>query len=189
MKRPSLLSLALLGLLLAGCSLMREPAPPAAPAEETPAPARSQGVQLYEDAATALLSGRHATASAWFAGLAQSTTDPLLRRKARFGQAAAALAAARTPTQASKALELWRAWQGEAPPLTDQEDPRLLGPALMGLETCLASRPSPQARAEQGELQQRLVRLQEENQRLKKQLADLEALHKELSERKNRLGK
>ncbi|MBI5524130.1 MAG: hypothetical protein HY910_16005 [Desulfarculus sp.] len=184
MKRRSLLFLALFGLLLAGCSLMREPAPPAAPA-----PPASQGAQLHEDAVAALLAGRAETAAAWFASLAQSTPDPLLTRKARFGQAAAALAAARSPAQAAAAQELWRAWQAEAPPRLDQEDPRLLAPALMGLEACLASRPSPQARAERQQLEGRLNKLQEDNQRLKKQLADLEALHKELSERKNRLGK
>lgn len=178
------LALVLWGLLLAGCSLTQEPAPPA-----VPAPPRAQGAQLYQEAADALLAGRAETAAAWFASLAQSTPDPLLRRQARFGQAAAALAAARTPAQAAAAQELWRAWQAQAPAAMEQEDPRLLGPALKGLESCLASRPGAQARAEQRELQQRLGRLQEENQRLKKQLADLEALHKELGERKNRLGK
>lgn len=38
-------------------------------------------------------------------------------------------------------------------------------------------------------VQERLNKLQEENKRLRRQLADLEALHKELGERKNRLGK
>jgi hypothetical protein len=183
-----LLGLALgLSLSLAGCSLLEEP-PPSSPAAPLPPPA--QGQALYEDAVAALMAGDSATAAAWFGSLAQSTPDLGLKRRARYGQAAAALAAARTPQQAGTALALWRAWQKESPPSLTQEDPRLLTPALQGLTACLAARP---AAAEGGgdnrEIQGRLARLQEENQRLKQQLHDLEALHKELLERKNRLGR
>jgi len=183
----ALASLALF-LALAGCSLGEPPAPPEAP-PETPAPPHSQGAQLYEDAVAALLASRHTTALAWFSDLANTAGDPALKRRARYGQAAAALAAARTPQTAAQAQDLWRAWQQEAPPVQDQEDPRLLAPALAGLEACLAARPTPEGREGFQQLKQRLAKMQEENQRLKKQLADLEALHKELTERKSRLGR
>ena len=186
-RRLALALIMLLGLLpsLPGCSLLEPPAP----APGTPAPPHAQGQALYEDAVAALQAGNYPTAQAWFQGLAQSSPDPGLKRRARYGQAAAALAAARTPAQAAAALELWRAWQKDMPPALPSEDPRLLTPALQGLEACLAARPAPAAKADNGELQARLARLSEENQRLKKQLGDLEALHKELLERKSRLGR
>jgi hypothetical protein len=187
-RLPALLLALLLGLALGltGCSLLESPPPP----PETPAPPHAQGQALYEDAVAALMAGDAAKAMAWFGGLAQSTPDAGLKRRARYGQAASALAAARTPQQAAAAQELWRAWQKESPPSLTQEDPRLLSPALQGLAACLAARPAaPEAGGESRETQGRLARLQEENQRLKQQLSDLEALHKELLERKNRLGR
>lgn len=179
MRPPRALAGALLlgwlALGLAGCSLVEPQGP------KVPPPPHAQGQALYEDAVAALQAGKHATAQAWFQSLAHSTPDPALARRARYGAAAAA--------QAGAALELWRAWQREAPPSLPAEDPRLLAPALANLEACLTARPAPAPKADNGETQARLARLNEENQRLKKQLADLEALHKELLERKNRLGR
>ncbi|MFH1034393.1 MAG: hypothetical protein V1806_07790 [Pseudomonadota bacterium] len=166
---------------LAGCSLPWPGEPPSPPLASP-----AQGQALYQEAAEALLAGDLATARAGFDRLVQSAGDVGLQRRARLGQAATALAAARAPGQAAAALDMWRAWLAEPSPGLTSEDLRLLTPALNGLEACLAAGPTPRARQDYRESQ---ARLEQENQRLKKQLGDLEALHKELLERRNRLGR
>lgn len=181
MKTPRCLLLVGLALLLSACAPLSSPPP-------GPPPSAAQGEALYQEAAAALLAGRHAQARAGFQGLAASPAcPPELARRARYGLAATALAAARTPQEAAQALDLWRAWVREAPPAALREDPRLLGPLVEGLGSCLAAG----ALATPGDkrLREDNARLQDENARLRRQLADLETLHQEMNQRKNRLGR
>ncbi|MFZ5587904.1 MAG: hypothetical protein ACOZHQ_18465 [Thermodesulfobacteriota bacterium] len=180
-----------LALTLGGCAA---PPPAKAPPPLGPAgqalegQAGAAGALRYEDAAQALLAGRAAEAQRQFEALAQAE-DPLLARKARYGAAAAALAGARAPAEAQAALARWQAWRGEAPQALTQEDPRLLAPLVEGLAACLAARVSLAGRDELERLKARNAKLGEENAQLKKQLKELEALQRELSERKNRLNR
>ncbi|MFH1060210.1 MAG: hypothetical protein V1797_16230, partial [Pseudomonadota bacterium] len=96
---------------------------------------------------------------------------------------------ARTPAEAQAALARWRAWRQEAPPALGQEDPRLLAPLVEGLAACIAAREGQASRDELERLKAKNAKLGAENAQLKQQLQELEALQRELSQRKNRLNR
>lgn len=184
--------LALVAGLLAGCSLTQpQPQGEAIPPSLAggPPPVAADQDRAYQEAVNALQAGRAAEAQARFARLATVADNPALARQARYGQAAAALAGARNAGEARQALELWRAWRETAPARLDREDPRLLAPLVEGLGACLAAQGGAAGREETERLNQRVKRLQDENALLKRQLAELEELQRELSQRKNRLNR
>lgn len=189
MKPWPALAVMALALLCTGCAGTGQPAAPGVPgrALETSVPPAA-GLRLYEDASAALLAGRPAEAARLFAALAQGE-DPVLARQARYGQAAAALAGARTPAEAQAALARWQAWRREAPPAPASEDPRLLAPLVEGLGACIAARDGQAGREEMERLKAKNAKLGAENAQLKQQLQELEALQRELSQRKNRLNR
>lgn len=187
-----LIILALVPGLLTGCSLTQpqpqgEAIPPGLAGG--PPPALADQDRAHQEAMSALQAGRFAEAQARFARLATVADNPALARQARYGQAAAALAGARTPGEARQALELWRAWREAAPTRLGQEDPRLLTPLVEGLAACLAAQGGANGREETERLNQRVKKLQDDNALLKRQLAELEELQRELSQRKNRLNR
>jgi|GEM_PF-4273680 len=186
-----LVILALVPGLLAGCSLTQpspgEAVPPSLVSGPPPVPADQ--AHAHQEAVAALQAGRAAEAQARFARLAAVADNPTLARQARYGQAVAALVGARTPGEARQALELWSTWRDAASARLGQEDPRLLTPLAEGLAACLAAQGGANGREESERLNQRVKRLQDENALLKRQLAELEELQRELSQRKNRLNR
>lgn len=187
-----LVSLAVVPGLLAGCSLTQP-----APGGQTPPPGLAAGPptplvepeRAYQEAVSALQAGRAAEAQARFTRLAAVADHPGLARKARYGLAVSALVGARNASDARQALELWKAWRDSAPARLDQEDPRLLAPLVEGLGACLTAQGGAVGREETERLNQRVKKLQDENALLKRQLAELEELQRELSQRKNRLNR
>jgi chorismate mutase len=97
------------------------------------------GIMTFEVAVQVYQAGEYGKAGALFEDAAQSTADPVLESKARFGQIAALLAGAATEEEYALALASWEEWSaggGEAP----VADPRLLPRIMAVLEERARSR-------------------------------------------------
>jgi len=145
-----------------------------------------------KDAVTAFRAQDYATAHDLFERLSHEAQDRALRRQALFGLACVRLVQAQSPEEMKRALNTWSIWEEQSPPMVSCEDPRLLTPVLQRL-VALMEKPvrvigrtakPPAAPAEWAKTVEEKDR---EIQELKERLRALEAIHRELEEKKRGL--
>jgi hypothetical protein len=150
------------------------------------------GPMTYEIAIQVYQAGEYDKAAALFDEVAESTNDPLLEGKARFGRISSLLVGAATEKEYETALASWEAWSSEVGGSTPETDPRLLPPIMAALEKRAGRSVQPPPRPaqpavkqvpdntvlveveEMRRLQQSIQDRQEENANLRERLAALE---------------
>ena len=163
---------------------------------------QSEEKNPFEPVMKAFEAGDYEAAKEGFISVLETSVDELIRRKARFGIACTAFAAASDEQELKKALQLWERWAIEAPEFLENEDPRLLHPVLRDYyiqfssqvkklkEDCERLKEQRAALGmEKKELQSRLSTMEEENQALEEKIEALQALHDDLLNRRKSLEK
>ncbi|MBF0481042.1 MAG: hypothetical protein HQK81_11195 [Desulfovibrionaceae bacterium] len=180
---------------LAGCAAGNHPAQPestglANPANaEIAAKAQMPGVsQMYETAAAAYGGGDYRRAAELFGVLAGDAADPVLARRAAYGQACALLLAAGAPEEYAAALAKWNAWAATPPRPEIAEDPRMLAPLLQVQRQPGGARDAAKPSKADAECARRLADKEKEVRLLVNQIKALEKIHREIQERKKELS-
>lgn len=184
-----------LGFLVTGASCT-----PKTPVDMTPAPAaqviadpESLDVNTaYSEGLQAFWAGDYKNAAVLFDSLVRRQDDQTLRSKALFGLACARLAGAENPDDLKAAREIWMDWEKGASGTPPQADPRMLTPFVRRAKFFAPPKEQqgvakPQAVRQSFGEQELLRRLQEKDkevQHLQKQIKALEAIHREIQEKK-----
>lgn len=193
---PLALSLALsFGLLLAGaaCTPKKSVETGPEPAAQVLADPESLDVDTaYAEARQAFWANDFKTASALFESLVRRQGDQAQRSKALFGLACARLAGAENQEDFKSAREIWLEWDKTATVMPDQADLHMLTPFVRRAK--FFAPPKEQVRdakaqaarqsAGEQDLSRRLQEKEKEVQHLQKQIKALEAIHREIQEKK-----
>jgi len=185
---------AALGLTAVGCTpkqapqAVPEPSLQAVPSAETLAAldvdtAYSEGLQAFWN-------GNYRASAALFETMVRRVDDQSIRSKALFGLACARLAGAENAEDFKAARGIWQEWELASGGAMGQADPRMLTPFLMNAKLFAPARepkqPAPAVKASSGEqeLSRRLQEKEKEVLLLQKQIKALEAIHREIQEKK-----
>ena len=189
-------SLALLAMLL----VLAMPA--CAPKKPAPDPCETAPLAAINpdslDVDTAYAQGLHAfwiggykTAAALFESLARRPDDHPFRSKALFGLACAKLAGAENQEELKAARAIWQEWEQASSGTLDQADPRMITPFLLNAKLVLGSKESREFKPQPGkpgasdqDMVRRLQEKEKEVMLLQKQIKALEAIHREIQEKK-----
>lgn len=198
--RPNLSPLALalilsLGLLLTGasCTPKKSAEITLEPVAQVVADPESLDVNTaYAEGLQAFWAGDYKSAAVLFDSLVRRQDDQTLRSKALFSLACARLAGAENPEDLKAAREIWLEWEKGASGTPPQADPRMLTPFVrrakfFAVPKEQAAGVKPQAPKQASGEQELLRRLQEKDkevQHLQKQIKALEAIHREIQEKK-----
>lgn len=168
---------------------------PKKPALEAPAPAPPVTINPESlDVDTAYSEGLHAfwigdykTSAVLFESLARRVDDQAFRSRALYGLACSKLAVASTPDEMNAARAAWKDWERASSSSLNMDDPRMLSPFVESPRFFPAVKdgrePKPQARNDQ-EMAKRLQEKEKEVLLLQKQIKALEAIHREIQEKK-----
>lgn len=191
----SLLFLAAFVILSANACVPKKPAP------DMPGPAPAPSINAdaldvdtaYTRGMDAYWSGDYKTAAVLFDSLAKRSDDHPFRARSLFALACAKLAGAQTQADYVLALAAWNDWEAAFSGPDGQADPRMLTPFLRGAKLFAPARdgrePRPQPvqakpAASDSDLSRRLQEKEKEVLTLQKQLKALEAIHREIQEKK-----
>lgn len=128
--------------------------------------------------------GAFRKAAKLFQALEKEAAEVTIRRRALYGLACSRLMLANNPEGVAAALSLLDRWDGLAPDQGRAEDPRMLRTAMAGAGE---NRYARLLRATDGEirrLKKRLDRMQTENATLQHQIEALDAIHRNIEEKK-----
>ncbi len=149
-----------------------------------------------QDAMTALRAQEYATAHDLFEHLSHEAEDRAVRRQALYGLACVRLVQAQSPEEARRALNVWSIWEEQSLAQFTMEDPRLLSPLLQRLPVLLEkplrspvrrdkqATPTPSPQTDWSKLVEEKDR---EIQELRDRLRALEAIHREMEEKRRGL--
>lgn len=153
-----------------------------------------------QDAVTAFRARDYATAHDLFERLSHEAEDRALRRQALYGLACVRLVRAQSSEEMRRALNTWSVWEEQSPVQLSIEDPRLLSPLLQRLpallekparapvrQTKTAPPPSPPSAASEVEWSKVVEEKDREIQELRDRLRALEAIYKEVEEKRRGL--
>jgi len=146
----------------------------------------------FQDALTAFRAQDYATAHDLFERLSHEAQDRALRRQALFGLACVRLVQAQSAEEMKRALNTWSIWEEQSPSMIASEDPRLLTPVLQRL-AALMEKPvrvigrTAKPPAAPTEWAKTVEEKDREIQELKERLRALEAIHRELEEKRRGL--
>lgn len=185
---------AALGMAATGCTpkQVQQPAPePSLQAVPSPETLETLDVDTaYSEGLQAFWNGNYRASAALFDAMARRVDDQAVRSKALFGLACARLAGAENAEDIKAARAVWQEWEHSSGGNVGQADPRMLTPFLMNAKLFAPQRepkqPAPAAKASSGE-QELAKRLQEKEKEvllLQKQIKALEAIHREIQEKK-----
>ena len=138
-----------------------------------------------------------------FEMLSESAQTPEIGRQALFGLASVKLALAKTSDEYEDGISIWKKWSGQVNACNRCEDPRMITPFLLRLETSLKSEtagpPGTEGRRakdvgfkgilltkekEMQTLRSKLEMREREIHRLRHQLESLEEIHRKYEEKK-----
>ncbi|WP_243313010.1 hypothetical protein [Fundidesulfovibrio agrisoli] len=185
---------AALGMAATGCTPKQVPQPAPEPSlQAVPSPETLESLDAetaYTEGLQAFWSGNYRASAALFDAMARRVEDQAMRSKALFGLACARLAGAENAEDFKAARAVWQEWEHSSGGNVDQADPRMLTPFLMNAKLFAPQRepkqPAPAAKASVGEqeLSRRLQEKEKEVLLLQKQIKALEAIHREIQEKK-----
>jgi len=167
-----------------------------APVQEAPAPLTminpdSLDVDtVYTEGLHSFWSGDYKAASALFESLARRLDDHSFRTKALFGLACSKLAGAVTPEDMKAARAAWQDWERVSSGAESQVDPRMLAPFIQNsrfdqqAKDIREAKPQSVKQGGDPELARRLQEKEKEVMLLQKQIKALEAIHREIQEKK-----
>lgn len=195
---PSPLALALVlsfGLLVTGaaCTPKKSAEITLEPVAQVVADPESLDVNTaYAEGLQAFWAGDYKNAALLFDSLVRRQDDQTLRSKALFSLACARLAGADNPDDLKAAREIWLEWEKGASGTPPQADPRMLTPFVrrakffaLPKEQAAGVKPqAPKSASGEQELLRRLQEKDKEVQHLQKQIKALEAIHREIQEKK-----
>jgi hypothetical protein len=166
------------------------------------------GGPSWEEGMEAFRAGEYQRAAHLFEALLERAQGDEARRMGLYAVACSRLVAARTPREFQEAIALWEQWRQAVPPGLRYEDPRMMAPLIRRIPPPSKPGPRPAERA-RGEAspevkrlmqskedeiraQEELVRAKEEEIRskeeevreLREQLEALEAIHRNIGEKK-----
>ena len=187
---PALLALSVvLAALLAGC--VEKPAPPMSEAPPQPAAVIDtlDTGSAYAEGLHAFWNGDFKTAADIFETLLRRQEDEAFRSQALYGLACSRLAAAETPEDLRKARETWLEWERTNAGDGVRVDPHMLSAFIRNAKL---SQPQREARAPapapvkvtDTDCLKRLQDKEKEVSNLQKQIRALEAIHREIQEKK-----
>lgn len=148
------------------------------------------------DAVTAFREQDYATAHDLFEHVSHEAEDRALRRQALYGLACVRLVQARSTEEMRRALNTWSIWEEQSPFQFAVEDPRLLSPLLERLPALLEkparvsgrqTKTPPPPASSQTEWSKVVEEKDREIQELRDRLRALEAIHRELEEKRRGL--
>ncbi len=184
---PALLALAL---AFSTLSCVRQPHT----ADQTPPPEAPPHASInvdaldtdtaYAEAQNAYWNGDYKGAAAVFETLVSRVEDQTHRSKFLFGLACARLAGAETPEEFRKARELWISWEKNSLGENLQIDPRMLTVFLNNARFFAPPREPKVVKAPDMDCAKSLHDKEKEVINLNKQIKALEAIHREIQEKK-----
>ena len=140
------------------------------------------GAMTYEVAVQVYQAGEYAKAAALFEDLIETTAEPRLRSKARFGLIAARLLAASNEEEYGFALGAWKEWSAEADGTAS--DPRLLPPVMAFVEQRAGREPPSPPPSAPAKVPDNIVLVEvEEMRRIQQTIREREAENERLRER------
>lgn len=144
----------------------------------------------YTEGLQAFWNGNYRASAALFDNMARRVGDEALRAKALFGLACARFAGAENPEDFKAARAAWNEWERASGGAAGQGDPHMLTPFLLNAKLFTPqkeAKPTPVAKSTtpgEQELARRLQEKEKEVQLLQKQIKALEAIHREIQEKK-----
>jgi hypothetical protein len=138
----------------------------------------------YGEGLKAFWLGDYKNAARIFQGLANRIPEGNFNAKVRYSLACANLASAETQDEFNKALADWLDWDKQAPDTDCPADPRLLTPILKNYRVLGAVKEQRQVKAQESDCLKRLQDKEKEVINLQKQIKALEAIHREIQEKK-----
>jgi hypothetical protein len=145
----------------------------------------------YAEGLHAFWIGSYKSAAALFESLARRSDDHPFRSKALFGLACAKLAGAENQDEFKAARAVWQEWEQASSGTVDQADPRMITPFIQNAKIMLGNKESREFKFPFGkpgtseqDLAKRLQEKEKEVMLLQKQIKALEAIHREIQEKK-----
>ncbi|MGO9017331.1 MAG: hypothetical protein ACLQVJ_03175 [Syntrophobacteraceae bacterium] len=156
--------------------------------------------EALKDAVNAFNASDYQRAKIGFEILSESTQDPEISRQALFGLSSVKLVLADTSDEYADAISSWKKWSSQVKSLQGCEDPRMMTPFLLRLQTSVGSLTESKGRRAAREIDSRVIlqtkqkemqtlmsklELRErEIRRLRHQLESLEEIHRKYQEKK-----
>jgi len=145
----------------------------------------------YAEGLHAFWIGSYKSAAALFENLARRSDDHPFRSKALFGLACAKLAGAENQEEFKAARSVWQEWELASSGTVDQADPRMITPFIQNAKIMLGNKdsrdfkfPFGKTGTSEQDLAKRLQEKEKEVMVLQKQIKALEAIHREIQEKK-----
>lgn len=145
----------------------------------------------YAEGLHAFWIGSYKSAAALFENLARRPDDHPFRSKALFGLACAKLAGAENQEEFKAARLVWQEWEHASSGAVGQADPRMITPFIQNAKIMLGGKesrdfkfPFGKAGTSEQDLAKRLQEKEKEVMVLQKQIKALEAIHREIQEKK-----
>jgi hypothetical protein len=145
----------------------------------------------YAEGLHAFWIGSYKAAASLFENLARRSDDHPFRSKALFGLACAKLAGAENQEEFKAARAVWQEWEQASSGTVNQADPRMITPFLQNAKIMLGSKdsrdfkfPFGKTGTSEQDLAKRLQEKEKEVMVLQKQIKALEAIHREIQEKK-----
>ena len=150
---------------------------------------------VYSKGLQAFWLGDYKTAATLFERLARRLDDQAFRSKALFALACAKLAGAESQEDFKAAREVWHEWEQASSDSLNQADPKMLTPFIQNFKQFVPAKDSHETKLQPSKLspgeQDLAKRLQEKEKEvllLQKQIKALEAIHREIQEKKKMSG-
>ena len=156
--------------------------------------------EALKDAVNAFNARDYERAKIGFEIISESTQDPELSRQALFGLSSVKLVLADTSDEYADAISSWKKWSSQVKSLRGCEDPRMMTPFLLRLQTSVGSLTERKGRRAAREVDSRLILQTKEKEmqtlmsklelrereirRLRHQLESLEEIHRKYQEKK-----
>jgi len=195
---PMLVFVSLL-IMIAGCSTLDTVLYGSPEAQKTDPPdadalTLSQGAEAFRN-------GAYEIAIEIYSGLSQLAEDEKARRKALYGLACTKLVMAETANDLNESIILWDTWSQLLPPVTEDEDPRMLKPVLLrkalpGMDEKRVKKRTDASKNKVNlktleakdtqilQLEAQLKEMEKEIAKLKQQISSLEAIDQKIQEKK-----
>jgi hypothetical protein len=156
--------------------------------------------EALRDAMNAFNARDYQRAKIGFEILSESTQNPEIARQALFGLSSVKLVLANTSDEYEDAISSWQKWSSQVNPLQGCEDPRMMTPFLLRLQTSIKGAAGREGRRaakdvdsrvilqtkekEMQTLRSKLELREREIRRLRHQLESLEEIHRKYQEKK-----
>lgn len=198
-KRATLLAL-VLGMSLTVAMAACAPKKPTIEVQETaPAvminPDTLDDETVYSKGLQAFWTGGYKLAATLFESLARRVDDQAYRSKALYALACSKLAGAENQDDFKAALGVWHEWEQASSGSLSQADPRMLTPFLLNSKLLSQSKEVRDSKSQvskpssgEQDLAKRLQEKEKEVLHLQKQIKALEAIHREIQEKKKMSG-